>query len=127
MKKATRILVILMACWSLAGFAGCTVMSGGPSLTFISRDINANSPNIKVLGPKDSETDTLTWCLIFAMFGQGMPNHEATADRLLDKYNADLLLDAEMTSMVVGIPYIFMQFSMTTSGVPAKFVTGGDK
>lgn len=127
MTKTIQRMIVLITLGCLLATTGCAVMTGSPSLTFLSRDINSSSPNIKVLGSKDQESDTLYWCLLFAMFGQAQPSHEASANRLLEKYNADLLLDAEMTSTVVGIPYIFMYFRMTTKGIPAVFVKGDNR
>jgi hypothetical protein len=119
------VFIVLLGCMSIT--SGCAVMQGTPSLTLLSRDINADSPNIEVIGEMAEESDSVTWCLIFAMFGQTPLSHEGPANRLLEKYNADVLVDAEMTTTVFGIPYIFMQITSTTKGRPARFVEGGVK
>ena len=106
-------------------------MKGNASLTMLSREINANSPNVEVIGEMDKESDTITWCLIFLLFGNADlshgPSHEAPVARLLEKYNADMLVDAEMTSSAYGIPYLYMRFNSTVKGRPARFVQGGEK
>jgi hypothetical protein len=102
-------------------------MQGNASLTMLSREINANSPNVEVIGEMDKESDTLTWCLIFLMFGKSRPSHEAPVTRLLEKYNADMLVDAELTSSSYGIPYLYMRINSTVKGRPARFVQGGEK
>lgn len=127
MKKIfSRIVFIALLGW-LSITSGCAVMQGTPSLTLLSRDITAESPNIEVIGEMDEESDTMTWCLVFALFGRAPLSHEGPANRLLEKHNADVLVDAEMTTTVLGIPYIFMQISNTTKGRPARFVEGGAK
>lgn len=108
----------------LATAAGCVPMTGSPSLTMLSRDIDRNSPQIQVVGDKVKESDTLTWALFFLMAGSPVPSHEAALDRLLNKHNADLLVDADMKVTTYGIPYIFMQFKHTVTGYPARFVKG---
>ncbi|MBN2299035.1 MAG: hypothetical protein JXM72_10600 [Deltaproteobacteria bacterium] len=124
MKKAVQLIMVLFVTGSLVSISGCTIMQGTPSLTFLSRDINTGSPNIEVLGDMDSETDTFTWFLIFGFSGKSRPNHEAPITRLLDKYDADVLLESQMTVSNVGLPYIFMQSRYTVEGIPARFVKG---
>lgn len=104
--------------------AGCVPMTGNPSLTLISRDINRNSPQIEVIGGKVTESDTVTWAVIFLVAGPMVPSHEAALDRVLDKYNADLLVDTDMNVTTYGIPYIFMQSKYKVTGYPARFVKG---
>jgi hypothetical protein len=108
--------------------AGCgTPMAGSPSLTVLSSEWRSSSPQIKVVGPPSVESDTLTWFLLFGFSGPMIQSHEAALDRLLARYNADLLVDAEMEISQYGIPYLFMQLSATVRGRPAVFVQGGEK
>ena len=119
-----RALALLIVA-SLALASGCVPMTGSPSLTMLSRDIDRNSPQIKVIGDKVTESDTFTWALFFLFVGPPTPSHEAALDRLLDKYNADLLVETDMNVTTYGVPYIFMQTKYKVTGYPARFVKGG--
>ena len=127
MNKISRVLTVGLAGILLAALSGCIPMTGSPSLTLLSRDINRQSPQIKVVGNKVKESDTMTWALVFFLKGPTYLSHEAALDRILDKYHADLLVEADMTAVTYGIPYIFMQTKCTVTGYPARFVAEGDK
>lgn len=116
--------VTLVLAGGLLTGSGCaSLMRGSPSFTLLSRELNATSPNVQVIGEMDEATDTTTWCLIFWMSGKIIPSHEALIDRLLQKHQADLLVDADLTVCNYGIPYLFMQFNTTVRGRPAKLVS----
>jgi hypothetical protein len=127
MRNVFRTVAALSLACSLLLGSGCAVMQGSPSVTLLSREITADSPNIEVVGEMDKEQDTLTWSLILLMWGKARPTHEAPLARLLKKHNADLLVDAEMKTVWYGVPYIFMQFHMVVTGRPARFVNGGEQ
>ena len=123
MKKLIGLMAVAVGCLLESGCG--TPMSGSPSLTLISQDLTANSPEIKVIGGQVEESDTLNWFLIVFMTGKFTPSHEAVLQRLLEKNKADLLVDAEMEISSYGIPYVFMQMNTTVRGRPAVFVKGG--
>lgn len=106
--------------------SGCgTPMSGSPSLTLLSRPMEP-SRNVKVIGPdKVEESDTIRWILVFGICGPQLASQEAIVQRILEKYHADLLVDAEMEVSTVGVPYIYMEIKATVRGRPAVFVKGG--
>lgn len=107
----------ILAVGLLAG--GCAPMTGSPSLSYLSRDVHAHSPQVRVIGETVEESDTTHWVAVFGMFGPMIPSHEAVARRLLAKCQADLLVDAEMEVSSYGIPYIYMQLNTTVRGRPA--------
>ena len=113
------------ACLLLVGCG--TPMQGSPSLSLMSRSLNASSPQIKVIGNEVVESDTMTWFLLAGFFGNFMQSHEAALSRLLEQQHAELLVDAEMDVSAYGIPYLYMQFNATVRGRPAVFVKGGAK
>jgi hypothetical protein len=104
--------------------AGCVPMTGSPSLTLLSRDLNRNSPQIEVVGDKIKESDSFTWTLIFLVYGSMAPSHEVALDRALEKYDADLLVESEFSTTTYGCPYIFMRAKCTVTGYPARFKGG---
>ncbi len=111
--------------WLALCAAGCAPMSGGPSLTLLSADLDRTSPQLEVLDDRVTDSDTQTWSLFFLLAGPMHPSHETVLDRILEQYEADLLVEAEMKSVTRGIPYIFMQIKQEVSGYPARFVQGG--
>lgn len=111
--------------WLALCAAGCAPMSGGPSLTLLSADLDRTSPQLEVLDDRITDSDTQTWALLFLLSGPMRPSHETVLDRILEQYDADLLVEAEMKSVTRGIPYIFMQMKQEVSGYPARFVEGG--
>ncbi len=94
---------------------------GYGSMTLLTKDISKDSSNIELVGSVDEESESFYWILIFGMFGDPGPNHEAPIDRLLKKHNADIIIDAELSDRVIGIPYIFMIQESTVKGQPARF------
>ena len=126
MKKTTRATTVLFISVVMISLllSGCTPMHGTASLTLITRDLSVDSNSIELIGGVDKISDSMYWALIFGMFGK-QPTHEAVIERLLERHQADVLLDAELTTSNFGIPYIFMVFSDTVKGQPARFVDGG--
>ncbi|MGE3165249.1 MAG: hypothetical protein AB7O52_10115 [Planctomycetota bacterium] len=110
---------VLAVCMALAG-AGCVPFVGAPSATLMTRDLSTDSRELELVGGPVTETETLTWALVFALWGQ-RPTHESVVARLLEKYDADVLLDAELTSSQFGIPYVFFLFNTTAKGQPARY------
>lgn len=128
MTKMTRaitafFIVIIMASLLISG---CMPMKGSPSLTLITREVPKDSKNIELIGDSDKISDSMYWVLFFGLFGK-VGTHEGVVDQMLEKHQADILLNAELTSSGYGIPYIFMVFSDTVEGQPARFVNGGAK
>ncbi|MHC4513630.1 MAG: hypothetical protein ACYTGW_01125 [Planctomycetota bacterium] len=105
----------------------CTPMTGTASLNLLTRDLPRDSANLEFV-TKDvvQETDTMTWCLFFLFFGR-IPTHEGVLDRLLEKYDADVLVDGELATTTYGFPYIFMLISARATGRPARFVDRGNR
>lgn len=115
----------LVGCLLMSGCA--TPMVGEPSLTLLSRDVKASSPQVKVIGGEVEASDSVTWFLLFGVYGTQTMSHERAVNMLLEQHHADLLVDAQARTTVYGIPYIWMQFSATVRGRPAVFVKGGEK
>jgi len=93
----------------------------------MTQDLKMDSSKIELIGDSaDEESETMYWFLILGMAGQE-PRHESVVSRLLEKHNADLLLDAELYTSNYGIPYIFMTFNTTVKGRPARIKEGGYK
>lgn len=114
----------LVACAAMFG-SGCAPMTGASSLTLVSQDITRTSPEIEILGDKIQHDETLTWALVVFMFGSGGANHETAVDNALNQCDADLLVEAELKTITIGIPYIFMQFKSRVTGYPARFIEEG--
>ncbi len=113
---------------AVAGFlfvsVGCVPLTGAASMTLMTRDLPRSSENLELVGGPVEETETLTWALFFLLFGQN-PTHESVVDRLLEKHDADVLLDGELTTSQIGIPYIYMRLSTTAKGQPARYKNRG--
>jgi hypothetical protein len=110
-----------LAALAVAGGSGCTSLKGTGSFTLMTRDAAAVAAAARPAGEVVEESETWTWLLMLFYFGQE-PTHESVVARLLEKYDADVLLDADLESTVYGIPYIFMQVSTVARGRPARIV-----
>lgn len=108
----------------LVGLAGCVPMSGVASLTLMTRDLPKGSGDLEMLteGPVEL-SETTTWCAVLLIFGQN-PTHESVLKRMLEKYGADVIVDAELENFQMGIPYLFLQLGTTVRGWPARFKKG---
>lgn len=91
----------------------------------MTRDIKPDS-HIELIGEPDEESESMYWFLIFGMSGQ-QPTHESVVSKLLEKHEADILLNSELYSSNYGIPYIFMVFNTTVKGQPARIIEGGSR
>jgi hypothetical protein len=103
---------------------GCTSLVGTGSFTLMTRDASAVAAKARPTGEVVEESETWTWLLILFFFGQN-PTHESVVARLLEKHDADVLVDAEVESTIYGVPYIFMQSSTVARGKPARIARGG--
>lgn len=125
MKKMIRSIItfLIPIIMSSSFLFGCTLMTGSPSLTFMTRELANDSNGIELIDDVDKISDSMYWVLLFGMFGK-QPTHESVVERLLEKHQADILLNAELTTSAFGIPYVFMVFSNTVEGQPACFKDG---
>lgn len=108
----------------IVGAVGCVPITGVPSMTLMTRDLGPDSPNLELVGGPIEETETWTWALLFLVWGE-RPTHESVVAAALEKHDADVLLNGELTTTQYGIPYLFMQFKTTARGQPARFQDGG--
>jgi len=122
--KKRRLVGAALSLSMLATLPACAPMTGNPSVSLMTRSLPANSENLELIGGVVEDSDSMTWFLIFFVTGV-QPTHEAVLDRLLDKYDADVLLNAELTNSAFGIPYIYWRLSTTAKGQPARYRKGG--
>ncbi len=92
-------------------------MDGTPSLTVLSRS-NLRAHFEPVAEPVE-ERQCLHQLLFVFLFGNANPTHEAVIADLLDRYDADVLLDAEVTT--VSYPFgLYNRFCRQVRGQPAR-------
>ena len=101
-------------------------MTGAPSLTLLTRDAGAEARFVAV-ADRSKGSDCLHWAALLFMWGNLAPTHEGIVDRLLEEHQADVLLDAEITTSQFGLPYLYFQICTNVEGVPARRVGGGAK
>lgn len=106
--------------------SGCAPMAGVPSMTLMSRDIKPDPGRYELIGDVVEDSECLHSFLIFGMAGLAQPTHESVVSRILQKHDADLLLNAEFTSSQLGIPLLFMNICANVKGQPARIVGGGN-
>lgn len=104
---------------------GCAPMAGVPSMTLMSRDIKPDPARYELIGDVVKDSECLHWFLIFAIAGSPQPTHESVVSRILQKHDADLLLNAEFTTSQLGIPFLFLSTCTNVKGQPARIVGGG--
>jgi len=126
MRKKTILSLVILSSYLLS-ITACAPYIGAPSMTVLSNDISKNHKNIKILKNVEQETETWTWAFLVFFVGNPMPTHESAISRLLEKHDADLLLNAELSVHQYGIPYLFLLIQTKVKGQPAKFVNGGQR
>ena len=101
-------------------------MSGVASMSVLTRDPKADGKIYKAVEGEVEDRDCLYWFLFAFMAGNPQPNHETVVARMLEQYDADALLDAELSNSMFGVPYLFMQICARAKGRPAR-LTGGQR
>ena len=119
-----RVILTGMALAMLA--TSCAPMSGVASMSVLTRDPKADGKIYKAVEGEVKDKDCLYWFLGIFMAGNPQPNHETVVARMLEQYDADALLDAELDNTMYGFPYLFMQMCARAKGRPAR-LTGGQR
>lgn len=104
-------------------------MRGVASMTLISREPSAENKKFAPVGEVVEESECFNSFLTFGRAGQ-LPTHESVVSRILEKHNADVLLNAELTVTVFNIPFfnlLFAQVCANVKGQPARIIEGGAK
>lgn len=123
-----KLCYIVLLVFSVSIFSGCsTFMSGSPSLTLLTDKIDRNSKGIKLISQEESVCSALfIGPAGLVVSGTSNNNHEQVINKFLDKYRADLIVNANITDTWYGIPGLFIVIKSTVEGYPAIFVKGGE-
>ena len=115
---------LFLLLFSLLIFSGCTTyMSGQPSLTLLTNDIDRNSKDIKLVSQQESVSSSLFYGPAYLFVnGNSSASHEEVINKFLDTYRADLIVNARIENSWYGIPFLFMVKTTTVEGYPANFV-----
>jgi hypothetical protein len=107
--------------------ASCATVpfSGAPSLTVFAENSNINKQQYRPISEPVSESFCMGIGPLFLIWVGKQPNHEALLSHVLQKYDADVLLSANMRTSVFFFPYIFMRQCAHIEGVPAKKISRG--
>ena len=124
LRKSSWFILVILLFFSIVS---CAPYVGAPSLTLLAPDYPKDSPNIEIVGEIDEVSTDFYWTIIFLITGEPIPSHEAVISKLLEKHDADLLLNAEVTSEQIIIPYLFMRVRTHVKGQPARIIAGGAK
>ncbi len=120
-----RLARTLAALLALVAITGCAPMVGTPSLTLLAADEVVDDQFVP-LGKRVEESDCLHWALILFMWGTLQPSHEAVVQRMLDENDADVILEAQVTTSQYGIPYLYLMSCSNVEGIPARRADAGD-
>lgn len=105
-------------------------MRGVASMTLISRELPVENKKFAPVGEVVEESECINLFLTFGSAGILPPTHESIVSRILEKYNADVLLNTELTVTVFNIPFfnlLFAQECAKVKGQPARIIEGGVK
>lgn len=122
-------LILLLAVLVIT-LTACAPMRGVASMTLISREQSVENKKFAPVGEIVEESECINSFLTFGVAGILPPTHESIVSRTLEKYNADVLLNAELTTRVVDIPIINLLFAQSCAivkGQPARIIDGGAK
>jgi hypothetical protein len=92
-------------------------MTGNPSLTLLAR--SDLTPHYEPVADVVEIEECATNALFVVFFGNARPTHEGVIDLALETYEADVILDAEVTTTT----YPFLLFNRRCTkvrGVPAR-------
>jgi len=124
LKRFTWLVLIMFLLFTVVS---CAPYFGAPSMTLLAPNYPQNSDNIELVGGVDEVSEDFYWVLIFLLFGQPQPTHEGVVSKFLEKHNADLIVNAEVTCQNIVIPYLFTRIRTTVKGQPARIIDGGAK
>lgn len=123
-------LILLLAVLVITLTACSVPMRGVASMTLISREQSVENKKFAPVGEIVEESECVNSFLTFGVAGILPPTHESIVSRTLEKYNADVLLNAELTTSVINIPIINLLFAQSCAivkGQPARIIDGGAK
>jgi hypothetical protein len=99
---------------------GCAApFLGAPSATLITRD-NAVSGQFEPVASLVKRRECFRWFLILFLSGTAAPTHEGAISRILAEHDADVLLEADLSTSSFIFPYLFIQTCATVEGIPAR-------
>ncbi len=106
-----------------ASLPGCGMfMRPSASATIISPNIKKQAGKVETVAPVVSESDCFYVWLILGSNGNYATSHERLVQKILDRYKADILLDADLSYSTLGIPLIFTAHCAEVTGQPARIV-----
>ena len=109
----------VLALTAAALLAGCPSLSGRPSLSLMSRaDVRGL---FEPVAGRVERAECFHNVLLLGFAGNAAPTHAGAIDRLLDDYDAEVLLDAELETEVW--PFVlYNRVCARVSGLPARRV-----
>lgn len=101
-------------------FSSCSsTATGTSSLTLFSNRTELNSLYTPVSGAIE-ERDCFTMVFFYLIWTGSLSNHEALVGRVLEEHKADVLLDAQLYTSVLDLPYLLTRTCVEVQGTPAK-------
>ncbi|MBL7715149.1 MAG: hypothetical protein JNL01_06740 [Bdellovibrionales bacterium] len=97
--------------------SGCSTMMPASSFTLLSN--NAGKPYKALTAQPVSESVCQQMALI-VMFGDMAPSHEQLVATMLEKHDAEVLLNAEMSTTTLGFPLLYFRHCVNVTGIPAR-------
>ncbi len=92
---------------------------GIPSFTLATRD-SAKTTKLEKVGPVIEEELCTKQAGIFFAWGTAAPTHAQLIQQILESKNADVILDAQLKSKVIGFPLVYFDSCVVVKGQPAK-------
>jgi hypothetical protein len=120
--------VALLTVVSAALLSGCGVhLMPSASATVLTPNINKGSVKVVPVGSVVSEEDCYTSAAFYLVgFGDHAKSHERLITEILEKYKADVIVDADLSYTEFHIPLIYQSHCAKVKGQPARLVAEGE-
>lgn len=118
---------ILLTAVALSSLYGCGMpMLPSASATFLSPDVTKGSERIVAVGKVVAESDCFYMFMVFGATGNPQPSHERLIDKILTRTKTNVLLDADLSTTMLGLPPFFMSMCAEVSGQPARLTAASE-